>query len=104
MTLKDEELFAFAGICDTWHDRSGKDINSFSIITTTSNALVSKIHDRMPVILSEQGEEAWLNPDVDTDDAKKLLRPFPAKAMKIRKISTLINNPRNDVPEVLKAV
>ena len=53
--LKDEKPFAFAGICDYWKDKEGKELKSFSIITTDANELIAKIHDRMPVILSKGG-------------------------------------------------
>lgn len=102
VTLKDEEPFAFAGIYDTWQDAAGKEIRSFSIITTASNDLIGRIRDRMPVILSKRDERAWINPDKAPDDLRKLLRPFPEKEMKMWEISVLVNKPSNDVPAVIE--
>src|SRR5262249_23951093 len=45
------ELFAFAGIWDGWKDATGQWVKTFSILTTTPNALTASVHDRMPVIL-----------------------------------------------------
>lgn len=100
--LKGQEPFAFAGICDYWKDEQGKETKSFSIITTQANNLISKIHDRMPVILSEKTESEWLDPELDLKKAEKLLKPYPAKEMDMYQISTMVNNPRNDVSSVLK--
>jgi putative SOS response-associated peptidase YedK len=100
VVLKDEKPFALAGICDYWKDESGKELRSFSIITTDSNQLIAKIHDRMPVILLPQDEKVWLDPGLDLMKALKMLRPYPADDMKMYPVSTLVNNPKNDLPQV----
>jgi putative SOS response-associated peptidase YedK len=56
------ELFAFAGLWDWWLDPQGKVLETCTILTTTPNALVADIHDRMPVILSPENYNVWLNP------------------------------------------
>jgi putative SOS response-associated peptidase YedK len=49
--VDDGGLFAFAGLWERWRDPSGQWVKSFSILTTTPNAVTSAVHDRMPVIL-----------------------------------------------------
>jgi len=65
LTLPDNELFAFAGLYSEWVDKStGEIINSYTILTTEANELMSKIHNtkkRMPVILSADNEKNWLH-------------------------------------------
>ena len=64
ITLPDEELFAFAGIYSQWVDFDNSIVNSYSIITTEANELMSEIHNtkhRMPVILNKDDENNWLN-------------------------------------------
>lgn len=64
ITIPNEELFAFAGIYSTWIDIEGNHFNSYSMITTEANELMSKIHNtkkRMPVILKHEDENKWLN-------------------------------------------
>lgn len=100
--LKDEQPFAFAGICDYWKDEKGKELKSFSIITTDANELIAKIHDRMPVILSKRDEKVWLDPALGINEAMKLLHPYPADEMKMYPVSTLVNKPENDLPEVIR--
>ena len=58
----------------------------------------------MPVILSRKDEKAWLDPDLGIIQALKMLRPYPAKEMKMYPVSTLVNNPKNDLPQVIKQV
>lgn len=64
ITLPNDELFAFAGLYSSWeNDDTGETINSYSIITTEANALMSKIHNtnkRMPIILKQEHESSWL--------------------------------------------
>ena len=61
VTLKNKELFGFAGLWDTWKSPIGDIVNSCSIITTTPNDLMAPIHNRMPVILSRDSERVWLD-------------------------------------------
>ncbi len=101
--LKDESLFAFAGLYDRWKDDQGNELLTYTIITTTPNPLMAGIHDRMPVILPKDAEEAWLNPD-ETEPAHltPLLRPYPAEGMVAAPVSRAVNNVRNDSPDLLK--
>ena len=103
VVLKDERPFAFAGICDYWKDEKGKELKSFSIITTDANEMIAKIHDRMPVILSKKDEKVWLDPALDITKAIKMLHPYPSEEMKMYPVSTLVNKPENDLPEVIKS-
>ena len=63
--LKNEELFAFAGIYSSWlNPYTNETTNSFSIVTTEADSLMAEIHNikkRMPVVLSRENERDWLN-------------------------------------------
>lgn len=101
-TLREGGLFAFAGLWDVWVSPAGEEVNSFAIITTQANDLVSGIHDRMPVILSREAEEAWLDAGLtDPSVLKQLLLPYPAGLMAKQPVSTLVNSPKNETPNVL---
>ena len=69
ITLPNEELFAFAGIYSSWTNKlTGEVINTYSMVTTEANELMAEIHNtkkRMPVILTKENEQDWLNPNVD---------------------------------------
>jgi putative SOS response-associated peptidase YedK len=99
--VKDGELFAFAGIWDRWNDRSGKAVETCSILTTTPNALTSAVHDRMPVILDPEGYDLWLDPGMrDVVAASELLKPYDARLMRCYPVSTRINHVAKDDEEI----
>jgi putative SOS response-associated peptidase YedK len=91
---KDRSVFTMAGLFDTRKDRDGNETRSFTIVTTTPNDLVAQFHNRMPVILSSEGEEAWagLNAGL-TCDITNLLVPFPSGDMEAFEVSQTVNNP-----------
>ena len=102
IALKNDELFSFAGLYDTWLDKAtGEEIKTFTSITTKANDLVKPIHERMPVILTPEAEELWLNEQ--EKDITDLLNPYEADQMKAFPISSLINSPTNNTPEVLNS-
>ncbi|MDR3585514.1 MAG: SOS response-associated peptidase [Desulfosporosinus sp.] len=105
ITLKNNELFGFAGLWDTWKSPIGDIVNSCSIITTTPNELMSPIHDRMPVILTRDSERVWLDQSiVDSHFLKNLLLPYPADLMIAYEVSSLVNSTKNNGPECLVSV
>jgi putative SOS response-associated peptidase YedK len=67
--LKDRKLFSFAGLYNDFTDAEGKPYYTCAILTTTPNKLVSKIHNRMPVIIKEKDEDSWLDPENKDFDA-----------------------------------
>jgi putative SOS response-associated peptidase YedK len=104
--LKDQPIFGFAGLYDIWKDKeTGKEIYSYTIITTTPNEIVGQVHDRMPVILKKEDEETWLNPDL-TEPAQllPLLQQYPAERMETWRVGDEARNVRNDYPEVMKPI
>jgi len=100
--MKNEGMFAFAGIWDRW-EKGGKHIDTCAIITIAPNALCKRIHDRMPAILPRECEEEWLS-DIDVKRAVALLKSYPAKDMKTYEVSTAINSPKNNSVENLEPV
>ncbi|MCF8232019.1 MAG: SOS response-associated peptidase [Bacteroidales bacterium] len=99
--LKNHELFAFAGLWESWKSIEGEKLNTFTIITTEPNSMMKKIHNRMPVILPFNAEKEWLNNE-NPKEIKELLQPFDSNKMEYYPISTLVNSPRNDTPEVIQ--
>jgi len=99
------DLLFFAGIYDTWTDPEGSFIPSCSIITTESNPFMRSIHQRMPVILSGDGIDAWLNPaNTDPKLLDTLLKPCADDLLKRYPVSKFVNNIRNNSPACLQAL
>lgn len=104
--LKNDPILSVAGVWEEWTSReSGEIVQSFAVITTAANAFMSRIHDRMPVILAREDEAAWLDPaNDDPAQLQKLLRPCPDEWLECFEVSTLVNSPRNNSKEVLAPV
>jgi len=101
--LKDEDMFAFAGLYDDNDRALEKPVRTYTIITTEPNKLLEPIHNRMPVILKKTTENIWLDPEFeDVEKLKGMLVPYAANLMEAYPVSTLVNTPYNDVPEILK--
>jgi putative SOS response-associated peptidase YedK len=101
--LKDQEIFGFAGLYSIWKDPDGKEIKSYTIITTTPNKLMEPIHNRMPVILHKEDEDLWVSHDeAEPDRLLPILRPYPTEKMEAYVVSELVNNPRNDIPKIIE--
>ena len=98
--VSDGALFAFAGLWDRWKEPSGTWVKSCSILTTTPNAVISTVHDRMPVILDATDYDLWLDPWMtNVDAARDLLKPYDARLMRCYPVSTRINRVTNDDEE-----
>jgi putative SOS response-associated peptidase YedK len=96
--LKDERPFFFAGIHE--EEVPGLRPRTFAILTTAPNALVARVHDRMPVILAGDAARAWLREGVLAEgEYRALTGAFPADGMTAWPVSTAVNSPRNDGPE-----
>jgi putative SOS response-associated peptidase YedK len=93
-----------AGFYHVDHKAKGKSamVETFSIITTTANAMVAAIHDRMPVIVHPDHWLWWIDERRDGESVKSLLRPYPAEDMDCYRVSKLVNNARNDSPDCIK--
>ena len=102
ITMKDGEPFAFAGLWDSWKDPDGQPLRTCTIITTEPNEVVASIHNRMPAILLPEARDAWLDTDIkDEHLLAHWLTPYPAHAMMARAVSRLVNDPKNDSPELI---
>ena len=100
--LKSGESYAFAGLWETWKSPEDVLIHSCTIITTTPNAVMEPIHNRMPVILPREAESLWLDTGQSQISAlKALLVPYSAADMEAYEVSALVNSPGNDTPDVI---
>ena len=95
--MHDGRPFAFAGLWDRWESPDKGVIESCTILTTATNALLAPIHDRMPVILPPGKYDRWLDPSLqDPDSLAPLLVPFPPEDMIAFPVSPRVNAPSTD--------
>lgn len=89
---RDESLFAFAGIWESWKDVEGLEWKSYSIITTEPNKEAARVHDRMPVILHQEDEASWLEPSqTDRGALEALLRPYEDNGLEVFEVDSDVN-------------
>lgn len=75
---KDGDMFALAGLYDVWKSPNGAELTTCTIITCQPNAVMAPIHNRMPVILKPEDEDAWLDPDMtEVEEITSYLQPCP---------------------------
>jgi putative SOS response-associated peptidase YedK len=103
IAMRTGEPFALAAIWENWRAPDSEEwVRTFCILTTNANDLVSDIHDRMPVIIPPEAYDRWLaNLEPDPRD---LLVPYPPELMTMWPISTRVNKPENDDPNILDAI
>jgi putative SOS response-associated peptidase YedK len=97
--------FAFAGLWETWRDPTSElAIESCTIVTTSANAALRELHDRMPVILAPGDYELWLDAHVeDTGKLQHLLAPCGDEELVAGPVSTHVNRVANDDPQCIEA-
>lgn len=85
---------ALAGIFERWMSPNGSEMDTCAILTTSANAMMSAIHDRMPVILERRQFEPWLSPDATVKEIETLMRPLDDDALELVKIDAV---PKDEV-------
>ena len=121
----DDRPFAMAGLYERWKppepettqtgldafgggsgagsaDDDAGPVETFTVVTTEPNGLVADLHHRMAVILDPAEEETWLRGD--PDEAAALLDPYPADELTAYPVSTRVNSPAVDAPELIEPV
>jgi len=115
---RDDEPMAFAGLWETWKVPEGVDVpdnladdapdgwlRSCVIVTTSANALLTPVHDRMPVVLPASAWGQWLDPgEHDRDTLSALLSPAPDEWFEAYPVSTRVNRVGNNDPALLTPV
>jgi putative SOS response-associated peptidase YedK len=100
--LQNDTVMSVAGIWETWRPGTRHQRRSFSIMTTAANQFMREIHDRMPVILDNEGTADWLNPEIhERKDLEEILQPCPDEWLTLVEVSPLVNSPKNNGPELL---
>ncbi len=93
----DGQMLLFAGLWEAWKVRPHEYETTFTIITTSANDLMAPIHNRMPVILSPDAVDAWIDPkNEDYTALKALLAPAADGLLVTTRVSQKINSVKND--------
>jgi putative SOS response-associated peptidase YedK len=79
-----------AGLYERWENEKGEVLDSFGIITVSSqgnSVLESIYHPRCPLILDNDQVEEWLNPEIPLEQALRMIKPYPADGMTSEEIA-----------------
>jgi putative SOS response-associated peptidase YedK len=95
---------ALAGLWSGWHHPETEQvIRSFTIVTTTANQKLSSIHNRMPVVLAAKDWDLWLDPaNREIEELTGLLQPSADDELVLFPVRPLVNNVRNNGPELIE--
>ena len=101
VALANRGPMTLAGLWDEWRSPAGQTIKSFAIVTTTANALLAPLHDRMPVVIAPGCWGDWLGENsVSESTVKALLEPYPDNAMAFWAVDRRVGSVRNDSPDL----
>ena len=101
ISSKDGAPFSFAGLWERW-EKGEEPLESCTILTTVPNALLKDLHDRMPVIIRPEDYRDWLDPAVPAESVAGFLKPYPSEELTAHPVSTRVNKPVNDGPDLIK--
>jgi len=97
--------FPFAALWDESINTAGEAILSCAVITLPANELMTEIHNvkqRMPAILDKADIDAWLGGTAE--QAKAVLKPYPSELMHAYAVSTKVNSPKHNGPELIQPI
>ncbi len=97
--LRDDGPFGMAGLWEHWNAPDGQVVESCTIVTVEANALIARIHDRMPLIVAPADYDAWL-----AAESQELPPAIAPQAMRTYPVSPLVSNARNDVSACLEPI
>ncbi len=102
ISRKDEALLAIAALWETWASPNGEVVHSCCMITSPANQLTEQFHNRMPVILSEEAQNIWLENNYIPDRITSILTSYPSNDLICYPVTTKMNNWRYDHSDAVK--
>ncbi len=104
ITLVGGNPIAFAGLWESWRDKDGHPLETFSILTTVANERLAAIHDRMPVIVERKDYASWLDAPTGSEPSAELLRAVAPDRIDLWPVSDRVGNTRNNDESLLDPI
>ena len=107
MYLYGDGILGFAGLYELRPDAEDRDrwLWTYTILTCTTQDALGHIHDRSPVIVPPDLQSAWLDPTMtDPDTVRELLAQIPPPVLNTYEVSTEVNSPNNNGPQLIEPV
>ena len=103
--LRGGDVMSLAGLWERWKSPEGMELQTCTILTTSANSLIKKLHDRMPVILHREEFGLWLHKDIDdVKQLAELFHPYPSDQLAEYVVAKEVNSPGNDSPRLIAPV
>ena len=98
-----DEPFGFAGLWESWTSKEDPKmaLETCTILTTTANADLVSLHDRMPVILPFEQHATWLSDAASPGQLQDLMKPLPDGSLIRHPVSQFVNKAGRDEPECI---
>lgn len=103
-SIGDNEVFAIAGLWDSFEDDNGETVNTFMMITTPASSTVQDVSDRMPAILNEDLLIEWLNEDTKDDSLLEFIKPYKQDDLSGYTINPKLSDPNFNSEALWKRV
>jgi putative SOS response-associated peptidase YedK len=101
ISLASGDPFAFAGLWEHWHAKnSEQELQTATIITTAANEFMSRLHQRMPVVLEKEAADRWLAGDEEI--LSEIVEESPE--FKAWPVARRVNNARNEGADLIDRV
>jgi putative SOS response-associated peptidase YedK len=95
----------FAGLYDTWTNAQDEELRTFTIVTRDADDNMAQLHNRMPVVLAQEDEQAWLDPQLTTPwQAVEILERSADVPLDAYPVSRLVNKPSVDGKELIQPI
>lgn len=97
-----EGMFSLAGVWATWRSKAQDEtINTVAILTIGANPALRNIHHRVPVNISENEFEQWLDPNIEGKDIESMLQPLQDDGIEFWEVDKRVNNAANNDPSLI---
>jgi len=99
---KDRALFALAGIYSSWQDPEGTVHGTYSVLTAEASSDVSSVSGRMPLIIHQDDEAEWLDPNVsDTNSLYGMIRSYPKDSLQVHEVGLEVDSKKANKPSLI---
>jgi putative SOS response-associated peptidase YedK len=96
---------AFAGLYDTWTNAQSEELPTFTIVTRDADDQMAQLHNRMPVVLAQEDEQAWLDPKLTApSQAVEILARSAGVPLDAYPVSRMVNKPSVDGKELIRPI
>lgn len=101
-TLREQSLYAMAGIYSSWTDPDGNEVGTYAVVTIDSHSSSSHSRVARPIILDPDDESTWLDPNIsDMTTLYSMMKSYTDDVLEIVQIDDKINSTKLNTPDLI---